>query len=301
MKKVLFFAAFAFQTGFITAQTVTIGSGTRVDSNVGLSAPISIYYGYSLSQQLYTASEIGGPMTIKTLQFYLKPSSQNVFDNSDDQIDIWIGHTPLNGFPASTATGPGWIPVSQQQHSLVNGSFTVSNDIVTFVLDTPFVYNGTDNLVITVDANEPGHNGATHPFYQTTDQADFVTLINRNDTVNPDPANPPMAYGSPTATTDVQAKLYKAIITMSSNILSVSDVQRSNEFQIFPNPATDYIDVLAGKEIKTVEIFDAKGSKVWEGKLINKSVDIRRLTSGTYMVKVNFKDGESTTKKIIKK
>ncbi|MGO4710750.1 hypothetical protein AB4Y90_16925, partial [Chryseobacterium sp. 2TAF14] len=118
-------------------QQVTIGSGTRVDSNVGLSTPISIYYGYSLTQQIYLASEIGPAMNIQQLKFYVQNPITSLSNTA--QVDVWIGHTTATSFQnVVSTTGAGWIPVSQQQKVLTTGTLTYSGNEVTITLTTPF-------------------------------------------------------------------------------------------------------------------------------------------------------------------
>lgn len=282
---------------------VTIGSGTRTDSNVGLSTPISIYYGYSLSQQIYLASEIGPAMNIQELKFYVRNPITSLSNTA--QVDVWIGHTSSANFQNTvSATGAGWIPVSQQQKVLTTGTLSYTGNEVTITLATPFAYNGTQNLVITVDENAPGHNGNTYPFYQTVDYTNDVTLINRSDTVNPDPLNPPTNYTGPnsTATTEVQGKKYKAILTLIAQNLGVADARTVGDASITPNPASDFVTIKTKLTINSVDILDLNGRKVLNNlSLKNDKIDIRELSSGVYMLKINYKEGLSTTKKIIKK
>ncbi|MCX8525452.1 T9SS type A sorting domain-containing protein [Chryseobacterium formosus] len=282
---------------------VTIGSGTRTDSNVGLSTPISIYYGYSLSQQIYLASEIGPAMNIQQLKFYVQNPITSLSNTA--QVDVWIGHTNATSFQnVVSTTGAGWIPVSQQQKVLTTGTLSYTGNEVTITLATPFAYNGTQNLVITVDENAAGHNGNTYPFYQTVDYTNDVTLINRSDTVNPDPLNPPTNYTGPnsTATTEVQGKKYKAILTLIAQNLGVADARTVGDASITPNPASDFVTIKTKLTIDSVDILDLNGRKVLNNlSLNNDKIDIRELSSGVYMLKINYKEGLSTTKKIIKK
>ncbi|MDR2238781.1 MAG: T9SS type A sorting domain-containing protein [Chryseobacterium sp.] len=298
-KKLLFIGLL---TAGLSYSQVTIGSGTRVDSNVGLSSPISIYYAYSLSQQLYLASEIGGPMTIQQLKFYTKNAPPSL-DNTG-QIDVWIGHTALNGFQNTVSpTGAGWIPVAQQQQSLTSGSVSISGNEITLVLDTPFSYNGTDNLVITVDENQSGDDGSAYPFYQTTDYTEDVTLINRSDDANPDPANPPMNYTGPssTLTTVVQSKKYKPILTLIGHNLGVTEVKTIGDAEVSPNPASDFVIITSKRSVNSVDIVDTNGRRMNTPELMDYKIDVSNLASGIYFLKINFSDGLSTTKKIIKK
>jgi len=301
MKKTLLSVAILAANLFYSQ--VTIGSGTRVDSNIGLSTPISIYYGYSLSQQIYLASEIGPAMNIQQLKFYVQNPISSLSNTA--QVDVWIGHTTSTGFQnVVSTTGAGWIPVSQQQKVLTTGTLTYSGNEVTITLTTPFAYNGTQNLVITVDENKSGDDGNSYPFYQTVDYANDMTLINRSDTVNPDPLNPPTNYTGPSsfATTEVQGKKYKAIVTLIAQNLGVSDVRTVGDASISPNPAADFVVIKSKLTVESVDIFDANGRKVSGSLSLNHDkIDIRHLSSGVYLLKINYKEGLSTTKKIIKK
>jgi len=289
-------------TSIFYGQQVTIGSGTRVDSNTGLSSPISIYYAYSLSQQIYLASEIGGSMTIQQLKFYVQNPITSL--SNTGQINVWIGHTTATGFQNTiSTTGAGWLPVSQQQQVLTNGAVTFAGSEVTVTLATPFAYNGTDNIVITFDENKPGDNGNNYPFYQTVDFANDMTLINRSDTVNPDPANPPLNYtgAGSFATTEVQSKKYKPVVTIIGQNLGVSEVRTVGDVMISPNPSTDFINLRSKMEIKSVEILDAGGRLINSQILKDEKIDVRNFSAGVYTVKINYKNGLNTSKKIIKK
>lgn len=301
MKKTLSLLSFC-AAGLLFAQQVTIGSGTRTDSNIGLSTPISIYYGYSLTQQIYLASEIGGPMSIQQLKFYVSnpPSSLN----NTGQVDVWLGHTDVSAFQnVVSPTGAAWIPVAQQQRVMTTGNVTYSGNEITITLDTPFSYNGTQNLVITVDENKPGDDGNSYPFYQTVDYPGDMTLINRSDSANPDPSNPPTNYTGPSsfATTEVQGKKYKAILTLIGQNLGVSETKTIGDVTIAPNPSSDFVTITSKLTINSVDIFDANGRKVNTPGISNGQIDIRNLAAGVYMLNLNFKEGFTTSKKIIKK
>ncbi|MFC7346180.1 T9SS type A sorting domain-containing protein [Chryseobacterium zhengzhouense] len=302
MKKTLL--SFAILAANLFYSQVTIGTGTKVDSNVGLSTPISIYYGYSLTQQIYLASEIGPAMTIQKLKFYV----QNPITSLDNtgQIDVWIGHTNSTGFQnVISPTGAAWIPVSQQQKVLTTGTLTYNGNEVTITLTTPFAYNGTQNIVITVDENKSGDDGSSYPFYQTVDYASDVSLINRSDYANPDPLNPPTNYTGPnstTSTTEVQGKKYKAILTLIPQNLGVADARTVGDASITPNPASDFITIKTKLTVDSIDILDMNGRKVVKNITLNNDrIDIRQLSVGIYMLKINYKEGLSTTKKIIKK
>lgn len=288
--------------GLYNAQ-VTIGTGTRVDTNGGLSTPISIYYGYSLSQQIYLASEIGGPLNITELKFYVQNAPTSL--SNTGSVDVWLGHTTQSGFQNTVSTtGAGWIPVSQQQKLLTSGSLSLSGNVITITLSSPFAYNGTDNLIITVDENIAGNNGSSSSFYQTVDSANDMTILNRNDSANPDPTNPPTNYTGPTSTStsQVQSKKYKAILTLISQNLGVVEAKTVGDATVSPNPTTDFVTIKSKLNVNSVDVFDLNGRIVLNSTtLINDQIDLRELSAGIYILKINYKEGVTSTKKIIKK
>ena len=105
--------------------------------------PSYSFYNYSLTQQIYTADEIGMPCEIAGISFfntnYLRTRSYTVY----------MKHTNKSSFVDSN----DWISVTAADE-VFSGSVTmVVNDWTTIVFDTPFVYDGTSNLVLIVDDN----------------------------------------------------------------------------------------------------------------------------------------------------
>ena len=184
MKKKLQFIALltVLWFGAITAQ-IQVGTGTITQSNV----PINAWYGYNYSQQIYTAAEIGVGGTITGIQFYYSSGGTT----NATSWDVYIGHTTQTSFSGNTS----WIPLASMTN-VFNGEVTypAAGNWMTITLDTPFVYNGTDNLVVAVDENTTGFSSATYWRYTTT--ASARAIYYRNDTTNPDPAAPPSANGT---------------------------------------------------------------------------------------------------------
>ena len=185
MKKVLFFLLaiiFAIQ-GY--GQTVQTSFGTTTQSYI----PINTYYGYTYSQQIVTNTELvaGGLGTtygqITKIRWHWNGSGN--FTNCNDW-KIYIGHTTKTSFSSST----DWEPLTALT-LVYDSTLTVPTAAgwFEFILETPFTYNGTDNLIIAVDENTPAY-GSTANF---TSQA--VTsnrgLYYYSDSTNPDPAAPP--------------------------------------------------------------------------------------------------------------
>ena len=184
MKKITFL--FLFLISFASFGQVIIGAsnnGTAFNSS-----PITPYYGYSYSQTIYLASEINANGNITSLNYQLNPGTS--ITSCDDTIDVWIGHTTKSNFLSDS----DWVAVNTLTQVLTSGTITAAGDVVTITFSAPFAYNGTDNLIIAVDANEAGFGGTTDYFLQTTGPAN-TSLYHRADSINADPVT-----GTPTGT-----------------------------------------------------------------------------------------------------
>ena len=97
-----------------------------------------------------------------------------------------------------------------------------------------------------------------------------------------------------------QAEDYSVNVT---NLLATSEqVANSYKISIYPNPASDIVNISSPSPIRTINLFDTSG-KMLDVKTINKDktkLDISKLPSGTYLISIETKDSTSTSK-IIKK
>ncbi len=162
---------------------VSIGFGES-----STSAPINPFFGYSYVQSIYLSSEINTSGEITALQYYTKPGT--TLTNSKDWV-VYMGHTSKEVFDDNQ----DWITVSADLQKF-SGEIVHDTDtnIVTVTLDTPFTYNGTDNLFIATDENTDSYNGSLDDFY-ATEVGSNRTIYYINDSTNPDPLTPP-ATGS---------------------------------------------------------------------------------------------------------
>ncbi|AWH83712.1 hypothetical protein HYN59_00645 [Flavobacterium album] len=84
-----------------------------------------------------------------------------------------------------------------------------------------------------------------------------------------------------------------------SETLGTPDFEH-NAFNIYPNPVTDIATIGTGdQQVKTVTVVNTLGQTVFEG--TTEKIDMSEMQSGIYMVKVEFGNNLSATKKIIKK
>lgn len=295
---------FCFLVTSLTFGQITIGTGTNVDSNAGFCTPVSNFYSTSLCQFIYFTSEINAePGLITGLKFYLNNST--ALTNSDGMIDIWIGHTTRSSYnPVVSPTGADWIPISSHTKVLSNGNFTQSGNIVTVTFNTPFLYTGTDNLVVTVDANETGDDGISILYYQTAPSTDIVSLVYRTDNAlqNPIPSSPPLNYTGTVVATSTQVKYTRPIITLEGlSTLGTSDHSTGNGLVIFPNPVGDHLFIDTIDKVSQVTIYDSTGKLVESIPYSNGSIPTSKLRRGVYFLKIEMEDGKISYRKILKK
>ena len=111
--------------------------------------PSYSFYEYALSQQIYTAEEIGSACTITSISFFNKANTDRT-----RKYDIYLKHTDKSSFSSTT----DWVTMSASD-KVFSGTVTMSAVAwTTFVLDTPFEYDGTSNLVLVMDDNTNGYD-----------------------------------------------------------------------------------------------------------------------------------------------
>ena len=133
-KSLLLMTLFLALFGVARADEVTIGTGTATTNK----APIGTYYNYSITEQLYTAEEIGKSGTINSISFYYMGTAAKdlpitVYMKGVDEADLSEGGISL-----------------ADADEVFSGTLSVTTTAgwVTIDLESPFVYDGTSNLLI---------------------------------------------------------------------------------------------------------------------------------------------------------
>ncbi len=136
-------------------EPVIVGVGTSTTSGGVL--PTYTYYNYSYTQQLYTAQELGNMAhdidTVSFQYFYSTPYNRT--------INLYLAHTDASSLS-------GYIPSSGFQlvySGTVNFNNTGDNYWCPIVLQTPFTYNGTDNLLVVMVDNSGWYQSSSAKFY----------------------------------------------------------------------------------------------------------------------------------------
>ena len=157
---------------------VTIGSGTNANSYL----PTYTYYNYSLTQQIYTSAEMGDAGTITAVAFKVsnsKPATRT--------IDIYLSHTSNGSFSGTSA----WVSQSTSYRVFSGTVNFASSGWTTITLDTPFEYNGTSNLLLTVDDNTGSYisNNNSPSFLTYSTNSTNRAIYKYNDGTNYNPAS----------------------------------------------------------------------------------------------------------------
>ncbi|MBR1990874.1 MAG: hypothetical protein IJ986_01195, partial [Bacteroidales bacterium] len=129
---------------------VVIGSGTSTNYNL----PSYIYRAYAMSEQIYTAEEIGEVGDITSISYY-----DNSSNTATRSVDIYMMMTDRQTFSSTS----DWI-VPTVSDRVFSGSVTFRHGWVKIELDEPFYYDGTGNLLVVFDDNT-GISTTSHPFY----------------------------------------------------------------------------------------------------------------------------------------
>jgi len=90
----------------------------------------------------------------------------------------------------------------------------------------------------------------------------------------------------------------KSSATSTDPFLAVSDVAKKSAVSVYPNPATDVINVKSDSKIAQVSIYDASGKAVKTS--VETTINVKDLAKGTYVVSIKYADGSTESKKVIK-
>ncbi|MCB5272255.1 MAG: choice-of-anchor J domain-containing protein, partial [Candidatus Cloacimonetes bacterium] len=170
---------FSFET--VPEGLVVLGDGTANNS-----LPVNAFYGYTYSQTIYPQTSINlADQRIEKISYYW--NGAGVGTNTGGWT-VYMGHTSATEFASTT----DWIPLTELTQVFTgNVPIPATAGWIEIPLQTPFLYNNTDNLVIAVDENTSGYDASGCYFYTTGTGTNSVSIRYQSDSTNPDPATPP--------------------------------------------------------------------------------------------------------------
>lgn len=264
MKRLLFFA-FLATTAVAHAQTITIGEGSGMTTQL----PFNSFYNFSFTEQIYLASEIQFAGYIKAISFRIA-YSYNIGSVAD--IDVYLKNVSRNSFSDAT----DYEPVSSDD-LVFSGEWEIpadTDDWITITFDTPFRYNGADNLLIAIDENSSDY---AIRYFRCSDVIG-ATLSYSDDNQNPDPFGLDTFDG------------YKELVNQRANTKLVFQYNYGVEedgvtsLSVYPNPAKDFL-YIEGADGETVAIYDVFGRLIKQ-ETYNAGLNISGLEKGVYAVKI---------------
>ncbi|MBQ3666103.1 MAG: fibronectin type III domain-containing protein [Lachnospiraceae bacterium] len=159
---------------FETSDKIWIGFGSEKTSS---SLPSHLYYKYSTTQQIYTASEIGQAGVIDSIEYYLTDG------NLSRNMEIYMVHTNKTGFENAS----DWVAVTEND-KVFSGTVSFAQDAWTTIeFDKDFVYNGSDNVVIVVDDNTGSYDSSK--YFRALEGGNNCSLYTYSDSSNLNPLN----------------------------------------------------------------------------------------------------------------
>lgn len=141
---------------FIPLEGQYIGDDNNLTNNA---IPTNSLYKYSITEQIYTAAELGEAGDINSIALYNVGYGSNLNDITRN-LDIYIKTTDKTAF-ASTSD---WITEIALEDLVFNGSVTFEYGTWTTInLDNTFAYDSTSNLALII-VDRTGSTGTRHEF-----------------------------------------------------------------------------------------------------------------------------------------
>ena len=183
--------------------------------------PIDNYFNYSCTEEIYTADEIGTEGTINAISFYYNYGTPYVASN----VKMFMKHVTRSVFESKEDCEP----LSETDLVWTGSIAPTEAGWYTFTLDTPFEYNGTDNLLVAFFDGTSGYPGTSYTWRQTTSPNEaYMALRYYSDSATPDPYDLSNYSGSKAQYS------YRANIKLDIESFSVeiSDDNTSAEFKM---------------------------------------------------------------------
>ena len=167
---------FVFTGQMKASHDVEVGSASTTNAYV----PTYIYYGNTLSQQIYTADEIGQAGVITGMKIHVANGTTRT-----RKIKVYMANVEKTSFTSSS----DWVVFDNNAYVYsANVTFT-TNSWVTLNFTTPFEYNGTDNLLICIqDWTNSWEN--SYPNYYVYSGTSNCTMYEYRDDIVIYPATP---------------------------------------------------------------------------------------------------------------
>ena len=204
---------------------IEIGSGTTTTNYI----PTRGQRNYSLTQQIYTVDELGTAGDILSIEFY---KSNAVGCNRN--VDIYMVSTTKSSFSSNS----DWIHVSSLDKVYSGTVNFSSNDWTTIELNTPFSYDGINNVAIIVDDNTGSSSGSfnNYPSFRTfsTSSSQAIYYNSNSSNYNPTSSN----LGNASGRLNVKNQIRVFIASNECPKITAADLPYNEDFESY-TPITE--------------------------------------------------------------
>jgi len=245
--------------------------------------PTYSYYNYSLTQQIYTADEIGQACDIMSIAFF------NTTYQKTRNLTVYLMNTRKEAFESNT----DWlVPTEADMVFSGNVTFTVGSWVDLF-FDIPFSYDGHSNLAVIIDDNT-GNWDNNHMACRSYDVDDYQSIKINKDDVNFNPFAPQGYEGT--------RLKYKNQIILGLDGYTHASVSTSQPVSVYPNPTENEL-YIEGNGLKKVEVYNTLGQLLQTMEAHGSDLlqlNVSAYEPAVYILKIH-SDDETTTRRFVKK
>jgi len=305
--------------GTTTAPAIT-STTSDINAKTALSSPSSL----PGKATILVTAQNGVSKTTYTINFTLAPSTVSSLQ------ELKLDGNLIAGFNAATLNYDVILPVGTTSASAITVLTTEAN--ATAVVTPPAALPGSASIVVTA---QDGIAKTTYTVNFTVALSDVSSLqeIKLNGSLIEGFGLAILSYDVelPSGTTTVPVITSKTTETNATTIVTspatlpgeativvtapnglakttytirftvaTSVAHNKAEFEIYPNPCSDFVKISSSKPVISCSIYNITGTEVIVSNQIVNEIDIRDLKKGIYFVKLNFSNESSHISKIIK-
>lgn len=205
----------------------------------------------------------------------------------------------------TSSNGAGSVKVFETNANGCKGD-TISKSI-TISTNSDIINLSTNNLNYTASGSTLQVQLTSNRSWTASGQASWITLSPNNGTGNTTlnitaSANTSSSIRTNTITFTAGTAIKTLLITQDATV-SVSEINKTNYLNIFPNPTSGIVTISSSQAIASIDVFDVTGklvySQQYNNKQTNSSLDLFNLSNGIYFIHAKTENGQSNSNKIV--
>lgn len=241
--------------------------------------PTCSYYNYNLTQQIYTAEEIGSACEITSVAFF------NVGTSMTRRVRLYLKHTEKESFQ----DGYDWETITSGDLFFEGNVTFASCNWTTINFRRAFAYDGIHNLVLTVDDNTGSYTSGLQCRATIVDCSQALFIY--SDNVNFNPYN--------TSETNSFCKHEKNQVLFGITSDKIEENATETETGSFCYVKDKLLFVNKASDKAQLNVIDVMGRTVKSVELTDNSCSVADLPAGIYVVRLSQAQGQTTQKIVI--